>query len=276
MRRYAGITAVLMVLILCGLGGCAWWRPVPKPEMARVQPGVVINDLPVGGKTAGEVQQILMPLAAVINQPPRNAGFDPDTGVVQPSVNGKELDVLQTSRLALASPAGTVLTAVVVDVPPAISTAALTDSVNIGHYATTILDQQAGRLDNIRLGARVLNNTIVYPHGEFSFNRVIGEPTAARGYKEAKVIGPHGTMIYEAGGGLCQVSSTLYNAVRQAGLPVTERHAHSVPVQYVPPGGDATTYSDKDFRFINNTSHLLIIRSRVREETVQVDLFRLL
>lgn len=276
MRRYTGAAAGLLVLILLGgLSGCAWWRPAPKPEAVRVKPGVVINGLPVGGKTASEVQQMLAPLAAATNKPPHNACFDPDTGAVQPSVSGKELDVVQTSRLALQAPAGTALAAVVVDVPPAISTAALTGSVKIGHYATRILDQQAGRIDNIRLGARVLNNTVVYPGGEFSFNRIIGEPTAARGYQPAKVIGADGAMVYEEGGGLCQLSSTLYNAVRQAGLPVTERHAHSVPVQYVPPGCDATTYTDKDFRFVNNTSHLVIIRLLVKNKTVEADLFRL-
>jgi vancomycin resistance protein YoaR len=62
---------------------------------------------------------------------------------------------------------------------------------------------------------------------------------------------------------MCQVSSTLYNAVLDAGLPVVERHPHSQPVSYVPPGRDATTYTDKDLRFVNSRREPLVVRAQV-------------
>jgi vancomycin resistance protein YoaR len=74
---------------------------------------------------------------------------------------------------------------------------------------------------------------------------------------------------------MCQVSSTVYNAALMAGLKITERHPHSQPVSYVPAGRDATTFTDKDLRFMNSTRHPLILRVCIAGKMVKADIFSL-
>ena len=94
---------------------------------------------------------------------------------------------------------------------------------------------------------------------EFSFNKVVGQRTAARGFKEATVIAG-GQYEQGLGGGICQVSSTLYNAVIKAGLTASERHPHAFPSTYLPLGQDATVdYHHLDFKFKNTTDGEIIV-----------------
>ena len=117
------------------------------------------------------------------------------------------------------------------------------------------------RKHNIKLASTALNNVMVDVGGEFSFNRTVGERTVKRGYKTAKII-VSGEFVDGVGGGVCQVSSTLYNAVLLAGLMVTEYHAHSLLVSYVAPSFDAMVNSDSaDLRFVNNTDNPIIINT---------------
>ena len=94
---------------------------------------------------------------------------------------------------------------------------------------------------------------ILFHHGEeFSFNNTMGQMGAADGYKKAIGFDNNGNKIKMYGGGICQISSTLYNAVLASNLKVTERHAHSRRVYYVPKNKDATVFSGgPDFKFIN-------------------------
>ncbi len=157
---------------------------------------------------------------------------------------------------------------------PALTAAALAAARPAGAYTTTILDASPDRLENIRLTAALLNNAAIAAGDEFSFNRRTGEPTRERGFRPATVF-VDGRHEEEVGGGMCQVSSTLYNAVLAAGLRVTERHAHSRPVAYVPPGKDATTYTDKDLRFVNTTRRPLVMRAYVAGKKLTVELLAL-
>ena len=117
------------------------------------------------------------------------------------------------------------------------------------------------RKSNIKLASKALNNVMVDVGGEFSFNLTVGERTEKRGYKTAKII-VNGEFVDGVGGGVCQVSSTLYNAVILAGLTVSEYHSHSLPVSYVAPSFDAMVNSGSaDLRFINNTDNPIIINT---------------
>lgn len=117
------------------------------------------------------------------------------------------------------------------------------------------------RKANIKLAARSLNNVMVDVGGEFSFNLTVGERTVKRGYKTAKII-VNGEFVDGVGGGVCQVSSTLYNAVLLAGLKITEYHPHSLPVSYVSPSFDAMVNSGSaDLKFVNNTYNPIIINT---------------
>ena len=126
------------------------------------------------------------------------------------------------------------------------------------------------RKSNIATAVSTLNNTFVDVGGEFSFNRTIGPRTQKRGYKSAKII-VGGKFVDGVGGGVCQVSTTLYNAVLLSGLKVTEYHAHSLPVSYVAPSFDAMVNSGSaDLRFINNTHNPLIILAYADGQTLKI------
>jgi len=124
------------------------------------------------------------------------------------------------------------------------------------------------RHQNIVLALMSINNHIVWPGETFSFNGVVGPRTPERGYRPAPVMGGDGIGF---GGGVCQVSTTLYNAVLAAGLKVVERHPHSSRVPYVAAGKDATVvYGAQDLRFLNNLSHPVIIKAGISRGKIAV------
>ncbi len=122
-------------------------------------------------------------------------------------------------------------------------------------YTTQYNSGVVGRSKNIVLASELINGTVLLPGDEFSYNNVVGERTAARGFATAAVY-MDGESVDGIGGGICQVSSTLYCAVLYADLEVTERVNHQLTVGYVPLGQDATVdYGNIDFRFRNNTKY---------------------
>lgn len=140
----------------------------------------------------------------------------------------------------------------------------------LGQYSTTFNAQQSGRSENIAIAARSINNTLLMPQEEFSFNKQTGPRGIAGGYQEAPVI-INGELVPGVGGGICQVSSTLYNAVARSNLEVSDRRNHSLPVAYVPLGQDATVAGDYiDFKFINNRQYPVYVESFVQNSSVFV------
>jgi len=122
----------------------------------------------------------------------------------------------------------------------------------IGTYSSDYSTSSANRKENIRLAASKINGLILNPGEVFSFNDVVGPRTEATGYKIAHVYSGN-KVVDGIGGGICQVSSTLYNAVVFADLEIVYRTNHSIPVSYVPLGRDATvSYGTIDFKFKNN------------------------
>jgi len=132
----------------------------------------------------------------------------------------------------------------------------------IGQYVTYYNSGNKARSHNISLAAQAINNHVIFPGETFSFNRVVGKRTRDRGYMKAPVI-VRGELAEDIGGGICQVSSTLFNAADHAGVKVIERYSHSRRVPYVPPGRDATvSWYGPDFTFKNDYSFPLLIRAR--------------
>ncbi len=122
-----------------------------------------------------------------------------------------------------------------------------------------------GRIHNVSLTAARINNTLVKPGAEFSFNQTLGDVSAATGFEPAYII-QGGRTVLGDGGGVCQVSTTLFRALLNGGLPVTRRVAHSYRVSYYElnskPGVDATVYGGNvDLRFINDTGHYILIHT---------------
>lgn len=135
----------------------------------------------------------------------------------------------------------------------------------IGSYTTYFKKNNKERSHNILLAAEAINNHVVFPGKRFSFNNVVGKRTKERGYKRAPVI-VKGELAEDIGGGICQVSSTLYNAVELKGVQIIERYSHSRSVPYVPPGRDATvSWYGPDFVFKNNYRQPILIRATADE-----------
>jgi len=147
-------------------------------------------------------------------------------------------------------------------------------SVPIAQYSTHFDSSQINRTENIRLAAKALDGKLLAPGERFSFNESVGERTIEAGYKEAMII-VGDAFTPGLGGGVCQVSSNLYNAVNLAHLEILERHRHSLPVDYVPPGQDATvSFPIVDFKFRNSTDAYLLIRSFVEGNTLTFRLYK--
>lgn len=140
------------------------------------------------------------------------------------------------------------------------------DEVEIGRYTTKFDSSISGRVDNIDLSAKSIYGVVLGPGDIFSFNRIVGERTKARGYKEANVI-VDGDFVNGLGGGICQTSSTLYNVALDAGMEIIERNPHSLPVSYVPEGRDAmVNWGTSDLRFRNNFDYPVLIQMKVDRE----------
>ncbi len=122
----------------------------------------------------------------------------------------------------------------------------------IATYSSQYDKSNADRETNLKIAAEKCNGKILYPGEEFSFNTQLGNRTTENGYKESDSFG-NGEIVQTVGGGICQVSSTLYNAVLRADMEVTARTAHSMFVKYVPQSTDATVVDNSiDFKFKNN------------------------
>ncbi|UOQ92117.1 VanW family protein [Halobacillus shinanisalinarum] len=132
----------------------------------------------------------------------------------------------------------------------------------IGKYLTFFKKSNNERTNNIDLAAKAINNHVVFPGEMFSFNQVVGKRTKEKGYLRAPVI-VKGELAEDIGGGICQVSSTLFNAADDAGLKIIERYSHSRKVPYVPPGRDATvSWYGPDFTFKNEYNQPILIRAK--------------
>ncbi len=121
---------------------------------------------------------------------------------------------------------------------------------NISSYTTYYNETDIGRSHNIAQAVARIDGVTIQPYGEFSFNKTVGKRTVEAGYQQAKVI-VNGEYVQGVGGGVCQVSTTLYNATLKSGLLIEEYHPHSLQVSYVAPSRDAMVSSECDLRFFN-------------------------
>lgn len=133
----------------------------------------------------------------------------------------------------------------------------------LSSYTTDFSFSSENRAHNVKKATALINGTIVKEGEVFSFNGVTGERTANNGYKESPTI-LNGKYTIGVGGGVCQVSTTLYNAVLLAGLKIERVSPHSLPVGYVPPSMDAMVSSATDFRFFNDTPYPITIKGQTK------------
>ena len=141
-------------------------------------------------------------------------------------------------------------------------------------FSTKIYSKDSARQNNIKITCNTLNNTTVKNGASFSFCDTVGKATSTKGYQEADVFDHNGNKTKGLGGGNCQVSSTLYNAVLAvSSLKVTERHEHSNDVPYVKDGKDAAVaYGSYDLKFVNNTGNDIKIKASTDGSSVTISI----
>ena len=144
-------------------------------------------------------------------------------------------------------------------------------------FSTPIKSNDKNRTTNLKITCSKINGTIIKSGKEFSFHKVVGQPNAKDGYKEADAFGENNEIIKSIGGGNCQVSTTIYNAVLGVnGLKVTERHEHDRPVAYIEDGKDATVaYDYLDLKFENNNNFDIKLYSSVKDDKVVVRIVKI-
>ena len=150
------------------------------------------------------------------------------------------------------------------------------EEIEIASYTSTLYDNEESRIYNIQKACSMLSGITIKAGEEFSFNQTIGPMGEENGFKKATGFDDDGNLIQISGGGMCQVSSTLYNVALLANLEITERHAHSRKVNYVPTDKDATIlYPNLDLKFINNTSNDLKISAETDNYSVTIKMYKI-
>lgn len=167
------------------------------------------------------------------------------------SFEGLPLEMKQTTPLRIPI--------VMETIEPEVTADMLQNMGELSNYSTYFNTGEINRSHNLQMATASINKKVLAPNTVFSFNNTVGQRTMEKGYRDAMVI--VGNKFEPGlGGGICQVSSTLYNAVLLAGLDIAERHNHNLAVAYIPLGRDATVaWGIQDFKFKNNTSHPIYI-----------------
>jgi vancomycin resistance protein YoaR len=249
---------------------------VTLPERT-VKNNVHLGDRNIGGLKEPEVREIIADMARKVNAEPKNAEVDSGTWEVIRGKAGKRVNVEKILNAALTAEENSKVKLLVEDTMPAVTSDMLAEKIKvIGSYTTNLIDKTDSRVNNIDLASGKIDQKKLLPGEEFSFNKTVGRRTQTKGYEEAPIIvrteeGPK--KGYGVGGGICQLSTTIYNAIEECSLEVTERHLHSKNVGYVPKGDDATVaYGSADFKFRNNRQNPIMIRvySKKNSLTVQI------
>lgn len=220
-----------------------------------------------------QVNQILNQIKAEVDQPAVSATRVQDDSKWPPfsytdDISGQTLDTTGLNERICAM-VDTLVSGVVVLSPTPVQ-ATITRAqleaqiVKLSSYETTVGksgEYAEARTENVRLGTEKFNHLVIRAGESVSFNKVAGKRTVANGYQQALEIA-YGNYVLGTGGGICQVSSTLYNAVVNAGLTVNKRTPHAIPSSYVEKGLDATVSDDRyDFVFSNNTNSDIYIET---------------
>jgi vancomycin resistance protein YoaR len=227
------------------------------------------------GKTLAVAEYSLPPetgggvdLASILNSvkaDPVPARYDAETKTIVESVRGVSFDMDAARAAVELAATGETVKIPLILTEPEITGEMLRETLfrDVLAEQKTYIDGSSNRLTNITLASEAINGAILGPGDEFSFNGTVGERTAAKGYKSAGAYSG-GRTVQEIGGGICQVSSTIYDCVLHADLEVTDRRNHQFIVTYLPVGNDATVnWGTTDFKFKNSTEYPLRIDASV-------------
>jgi len=219
---------------------------------------------------------------AVFNKPATDASFEitnQNTMNIHNEHVGSSFDaeglILQIKAINIFKPIPDLKVALK-EQPPNLTAAQLESQEITGllaSYTTQFDPTQSARTENVRIAAKALDMAVIKPGDTLSFNQIVGERTVEGGYLDAYII-VDGKFVPGLAGGICQVSSTLYNTGLLANLSVTQRTNHDLAISYVPLGQDATVaYPNLDLKFNNNSGGYLLIRTKTTSDTVTVDIY---
>jgi vancomycin resistance protein YoaR len=260
--------------------GATRWNLRP-PRIARVLqlPADGRRDLRVGGAGASKW---FAALAKRVDKPPVDAGWAvTKSGIrVIPDRPGHVLDVPRSARAVLRAALVTQpdlrSANLIVETADADRTTEEARAMNIkGLVASyqTFYGGEANRIHNVQLVAHLVDKHVIAPGETFSFNSTTGERGEDKGFLEAPVI-INGELKTGLGGGVCQVSTTVFNAAYEAGLPIVSRTNHALYISHYPQGRDATVnYPDTDLKFTNDTGHYILLRTWVGSSSLTVALY---
>ena len=276
-RAAAQARVALSAPVQLVLGATRW--VVPRYRLAQ------LIELPSGGRTTLGIggpaaDAWLQRLGKRVAKPAKDATFGVDGKhvYVVPAKPGIQLDALASTEAILKAAVRRrvrVARLVVIEAPAKLSTAkaeAMNIHAVVSSY-TTIYGGIPNRIHNVDLVAHLVDDTLIAPDATFSFNGTTGDRSAAKGFLEAPVI-VNGEVTTGLGGGVCQVSTTVFNAAFEAGLKITDRTNHALYISHYPQGRDATVdYPDVDLKFVNDTGNWLLLRTFVGSSSLTVNLY---
>jgi vancomycin resistance protein YoaR len=270
---------VLSAPVHLELGKTRWLLTPRKLAPLLELPADGRTDIRIGGRAA---DAWLVKLGRRVQQPAHDATFAVNGSHISvvPARPGLRLDGVGTAKAVLGAalkrrPALRVAQLPVAEQPAKLSTGAaraMHITGVVGSY-TTEYGGIPNRIHNVQLVAHLVDDKLIAPGATFSFNKTTGERNAAKGFLEAPVI-VNGELTTGLGGGVCQVSTTVFNAAFVAGLDITERVNHALYISHYPQGRDATVdYPDVDLKFVNDTGNWLLLRTFVGSSTLTVGLY---
>lgn len=241
----------------------------------------LLNDLPLVDNTLNISLDKLSPtdlnleeIHKQIYSEPKNAYYETDPFKIYPEINGMDFDLNLANDLLNDEKNEYIIPLIITKPDITIDDLDIDTFPDlIASFSTKYDVMNKDRSTNLSLATDKINGTIVSPGDQFSYNLTVGKRTISSGYKNAKIYS-NGEVVDGIGGGICQVSSTLYNAVMFANLEVTERHNHQFITSYVQAGRDATVvYGSKDLKFINNRSYPIKIIASANDGIVKISIY---
>jgi vancomycin resistance protein YoaR len=276
-RAAAQARVVLSAPVKLELGPTRWVvKPARLAQLLELPSGRQTT-LHIGGQAA---EEWLTRLGSRVETPPRDATWavnGPHVRLV-PAKPGLQLDAVRSAQAVLQAALRPRLRVahLVVEESPAKRTTAKAEAMGVNALVssyTTIYGGVPNRIHNVQLVAHLVDDKLIAPGETFSFNKTTGQRNASKGFLVAPVI-VNGELTTGLGGGVCQVSTTVFNTAFEAGVKITDRTNHALYISHYPQGRDATVdYPDVDLKFVNDTSHWLLLRTFVGPSSLTVSLY---
>ena len=204
-----------------------------------------------------------------------DAYYDPETDSIVPDSKGIVFDVAEAERLWKEAAPGEEVSIAMTMTLPEVTAEELEEILfrdRLGFQMTHYYGSTSQRINNLNLVAQKLDGLVLMPGEQFSYNGYVGERTEEGGFQAAQAYADV-QVVYEIGGGVCQVSSTLYNAVLQANLQIDLRECHYFPVNYLPKGLDATvSWPKPDFKFTNNREYPIRLKAWIERSRQELNI----